>query len=436
MIDINKPLTEEEKAQMDQNLIDQAAGLTGVKNPVLAPEMTLPELQDRVNDPLFVAPDLLGKLEFNDVATGSPEFQNPDKTIGTAPVVSKNNQTSDNKDNKSNPNGNNPSSQEKSAKEALLQEYLNLTKKQETELDNARQSDRNLALIGALGDSLGTYLNAKGQMNVKAPGVKVEQGVGAANIAKQFQNADQISSDLKGRREALLAQYRQMAIDENARLNRDLQRDKINSYERRADEGRGMAQKNYELRLREADLNRVKGIQEGFNKDKLVQKAEERINSARSLKELVNLDNPISQEAAKTFAARASGEVGALSNQDREAFGGSKAIMDRVTQSLNQAATGKLSEENKKFMSGLAEAFERAGNRDLNDRLKTFSQQATKRTNFTESEAAEIIRPGSSLQESTMKQEDKVEVIGPDGKQYRLPKRQLDSAIKQGYKLK
>ena len=108
--------------------------------------------------------------------------------------------------------------------------------------------------------------------------------------------------------------------------------------------------------------------------------------------------NPITQEAAKTFAARASGEVGALSDQDRASFGGSKAIVARINQVMEQATTGKLSDENKKFMKELADKFENAGRRDLKSRLDMYSAQASKRLGQSPKDIAEIIRPDLFLE--------------------------------------
>lgn len=95
--------------------------------------------------------------------------------------------------------------------EALMQQYRGEDQKS---LEEARRRDRMLKVGGALGDALATYLNARSQMNVKAPGVQVQQGAGLGQIADMFATAPEIASDVKARREALLKQYEALAKKE------------------------------------------------------------------------------------------------------------------------------------------------------------------------------------------------------------------------------
>jgi len=89
--------------------------------------------------------------------------------------------------------------------EAMMKELQATSSK---DLEEARKSDRMLKIGGALGDALATYLNAQGQMNVKAPGVQVQQGAGLGKIADMFATAPEITSDIAARRKDLLAQYK------------------------------------------------------------------------------------------------------------------------------------------------------------------------------------------------------------------------------------
>lgn len=99
-----------------------------------------------------------------------------------------------------------------SKSEALMAEYNKLLGKGEQDLAEARKRDRMLKVGGALGDALATYLNAQGQMNVKAPGVQVQQGAGLGKIADMFATAPEIASDIKSRQQALLEQYKLLAM--------------------------------------------------------------------------------------------------------------------------------------------------------------------------------------------------------------------------------
>ena len=303
-----------------------------------------------------------------------------------------------------------------SKSEALIAEYNKLLGKGQEDLAEARRRDRMLKVGGALGDALATYLNARSQKNVMAPGVQVQQGAGLGKIADMFATAPEIASDVAQRRQALMDQYKQLAIGESAAAKRQLEKQRIQAMEEKnrlygkqiekmgsgREESRQFRDKAFDFKKQEADYNKVVKLQDSFNKDKQVTKAEERIQSAQTLRDMVN-GNPITQEAAKTFAARASGEVGALSDQDRAAYGGTKAILSKINQIATQAASGELTEENKKFMIELADKFEQAGRRDLSARLDVYAKQGTKRVKMSEDEVKEIIRPDLILQQQEQK---------------------------------
>ena len=103
-----------------------------------------------------------------------------------------------------------------SKSEALIAEYNKLLGKGQEDLAEARKRDRMLKVGGALGDALATYLNARSQMNVKAPGVQVQQGAGLGKIADMFATAPEIASDVAQRREAMMKQYAELAKGERS----------------------------------------------------------------------------------------------------------------------------------------------------------------------------------------------------------------------------
>jgi len=124
-----------------------------------------------------------------------------------------------------------PSETPMSKSEALIAEYNKLLGKSQEDLAEARRSDRMLKIGGALGDALATYLNAQGQMNVKAPGVQVQQGAGLGKVADMFATAPEIQSDIAQRREAMMKQYEQLARGESKAADRALQERKVSAYE-------------------------------------------------------------------------------------------------------------------------------------------------------------------------------------------------------------
>jgi hypothetical protein len=234
---------------------------------------------------------------------------------------------------------------------------------------------------------------------------------------------------LAQRREALMNQYKQMSMAEMSKAKREsaekiaedrnkLMEEKNRLYGRQVEKMGAGREEAKQFRENKFEYDKIVKLQDSFNKDKQVVKAEERIQSAATLRDMVD-GNPITQEAAKTFAARASGEVGALSDQDRAAYGGSKAIIDRINSTFTRAVTGELTDTDKKFMKELADKFEQAGQRDLQSRLSIYSKQGTKRTKMSEDEVKETIRPDLAIpqqeQQTISNIQQKVKIRAPSG---------------------
>jgi hypothetical protein len=352
---------------------------------------------DQLSTPINPTPEQLASI-VEQQQTPQTEIQAP-----VQPVVK---QASPKKEEALDENKNLPPAEPPMSKsEALIAEYNKLLGKGEADLAEARKRDRMLKIGGSIGDALATYLNAQSQMNVKAPGVQVQQGAGLGKVADMFATSPEIQSDLAQRREALMNQYKQMSIAEMAKAKRDLEQQKIDEmkqknilYGRQVEKMGAGREESKAFRENKFEYDKIVKLQDSFNKDKQVVKAEERIQSASTLRDMID-GNPITQEAAKTFAARASGEVGALSDQDRAAYGGSKAIIDRINSTFTRAVTGELTDTDKKFMKELADKFEQAGQRDLQARLSVYSKQGTKRTKMSEDEVKETIRPDLVLQQ-------------------------------------
>lgn len=382
----NAPLTPEELAQMTTPVMEEA--------PI--PTVTTPTTKPTVNN---ITSKQSTKAPIEDTQDAlSPEPPAPEKPM--------------------------------SRSEALIAEYNKLLGKDQQSLEEARSRDRMLKVGGALGDALATYLNAQSQMNVKAPGVQVQQGAGLGKIADMFATAPEIASDVAARRQALMDQYKQLAIGESAAAKRELEKQRIQAMEEKnrlygkqiekmgagREEAKQFREEAFDFRKKEAEYNKISRLQDSFNKDKQVVKAEERIAAASTMRDFLKDNNPIGAEAAKRFAARASGEVGTLTDQDVSVFGGSKAVTDRLEQAAKELATGTLTENNRKFMLQLADTFEKAGRRDLQDRLKIYSKQGTKRTNLSENEVEEIIRPDLVIQRQELQKEQPNTIMRKDPK--------------------
>jgi hypothetical protein len=167
-----------------------------------------------------------------------------------------------------------------SKSEALIAEYNKMLGRDQEALVEARKTDRMLKVGGALGDALATYLNAKSQMNVKAPGVQVQQGAGLDKVAEMFATAPEIASDVAQRRQDLLKQYVEMARGERAQLDRGLRERQIAAYEAQT---RAQAKKLESAAEKEA----AKEAQPSFEeKEKIKAKVKEEAQISKENREL------------------------------------------------------------------------------------------------------------------------------------------------------
>lgn len=113
-------------------------------------------------------------------------------------------------------------------------------------------------------------------------------------------------------------------------------------------------------RLKRLNANDIANFKERrldkFVNDATVKKATEMRESASQILDLTDMStsNPIAAAAIPTFMARASGEVGNLSEADKRPFGGSRAFLARFQQAYEQATKGTLTPENAAFVRELA----------------------------------------------------------------------------------
>lgn len=112
--------------------------------------------------------------------------------------------------------------------ENMMADYESSYKK---DLAEARKKDRMLRVGGALGDVLATYINAQNQKRAMVPGIEVQQGAGIGKIAEMFQTAPEVASDIAQRRQALMDQYKQLAVEESKALDRALKERQVSAYE-------------------------------------------------------------------------------------------------------------------------------------------------------------------------------------------------------------
>ena len=130
-----------------------------------------------------------------------------------------------------------------------------------------------------------------------------------------------------------------------------------------------------------------------FEKDKVVQKANESIAQADNVIQLVQSDNPIGHSAIPTFMARASGEVGNLSEADKAPFGGSQALSARIQQVTQQYKDGKLTPENQAFVTELAQTMKKSAKRNKAGRAMDLRSKYSKSYNMDMKEVNDLMMP-------------------------------------------
>ncbi len=123
-------------------------------------------------------------------------------------------------------------------------------------------------------------------------------------------------------------------------------------------------------------------IVDKFNSDPSTRAAQKMTESSNLILDLLKSENPIADNAIPTFMAKASGEVGNLSQEDRKPFGGTNAIVGRLKQAAEQAVNGRLTEENRVFVEGLSKVMMNRARANMIDLAKKRSDQYSRASDF------------------------------------------------------
>ena len=151
----------------------------------------------------------------------------------------------------------------------------------------------------------------------------------------------------------------------------------------------------------------------GFNINPKVVKQSNSVAFARTILDIQDIHNPLADATLPTFLSRATTEVGNLSFHDKEPFGGSRALGQKVARELEFAKSGNLHKVDRQFVVQLAQTLELSANKNLDYFAQEFSKQrsASSKGHVEAKELFEILRPGSfdllSLEERFKKLEEK-----------------------------
>jgi hypothetical protein len=120
----------------------------------------------------------------------------------------------------------------------------------------------------------------------------------------------------------------------------------------------------------------LKDYQKMFNQE--ARKIKSASNQAGLALEVLKAGNPIGDNAVGTFMARLSGEVGNLTEAEREMFKGSNATARKANSLVSKYKSGKISAADRADLIQLASVMTKANKRALDDVHSTVSKQAFK----------------------------------------------------------
>jgi hypothetical protein len=166
---------------------------------------------------------------------------------------------------------------------------------------------------------------------------------------------------------------------------RELQKQRLSleaGREERLSKGQTFKEQEQEVRKETAVIDKF---------EKANQKSKEALNYATKVEELVKTNSPLSGAFVIRALARISGEVGVLTDQDVNAFKGSRAWTDRMQQAFEEATTGKLTESNKKYILEAVKQLKNIETGVVNTRAEDFAKKYGRVLSGGEQRAKELI---------------------------------------------
>lgn len=128
-------------------------------------------------------------------------------------------------------------------------------------------------------------------------------------------------------------------------------------------------------RMAPSDVSVSTQLIDKFNANPTVRKSVEMAETSNTIIGLIDSNNPIADSSIPTFMARASGEVGNLSEADKAPFGGSRSLLEQMKAVVTRADSGELTPENRLFVRRLAETFRKKANENQRDLARRSARQ-------------------------------------------------------------
>ena len=167
------------------------------------------------------------------------------------------------------------------------------------------------------------------------------------------------------------------------------------------EESRGMSGTRLSQAVLNDQQNRVTDYTKAFERDTaMLKKRAQQLSEIYEHLDAIAAGNEIAPQDIKTLFARLSGEVGNLTQAERDVYGGSQAILTRLRSAASIMATGQPLGENMAFLRDLAQRSERAIGRERSKSAWAKAQQLAKvrdrtgATFLTPEEAFDRLLPG------------------------------------------
>lgn len=190
----------------------------------------------------------------------------------------------------------------------------------------------------------------------------------------------------------------------------------------------------------------VYGVVQDFERDKVVQALNTQELSFTQMDEIIaaiKTGNQVGIGALGTKAARAMGEVGVLTDQDVKRYIEAASVIRGAQDKFGKAWKGSVSQQTLKDIGELSDKMKNGFAKKREELTKKYVDRAYenfgKNYGFSYGEVKQRFFPqqqiDSKAREMFGNQTEEKIIVEKDGKQFRLPKRQKESAISQGYKV-
>ncbi len=134
----------------------------------------------------------------------------------------------------------------------------------------------------------------------------------------------------------------------------------------------------------------------------IAKKNMESLDASTTLVDMIDAGGPVTDGAISGLAARASGEVGALTEADKAPYGGSRAMLSRLLRYAKIAATGNLPDSDRAELRKLALTFQAAAKRNIQKKATLKAQQTAKIYGLDANDVMEKILPTNALFEDQL----------------------------------